>query len=183
MLRSRGMRLVVSLEWADYTENTNKAKVHLCFDLNSGIPRKIILTDGKGPERPVADEQLEKETTGVMDRGYQDHQRFDAWQNEDKYFVCRIKYNTKKTIVKELPVPEKSPIFFFAEVYLGDEHHRTQKPLRLVGFKVGKKVFWVATKKTQAKPMSFRKDLKAQEIAFIYRLRDAQLAVHLGDDR
>lgn len=152
----------LSMEWADYTQNTKKAKVHLCFDLQSGIPRKIILTEGKGAERPPADEHLEKETTGVFDRGYQDHQRFDAWQNEGKYFVCRIKCNTKKSIVKELPVAEKSKVFFFAEVYLGDEHHRTQYPLRLVGFKVGKKVFWVATN---------RKDLTAQEIAFIYRLR------------
>ena len=43
----------LSMEWADYhktasvggelTEKTNKAKVHLCFDINFGIPRKIIL--------------------------------------------------------------------------------------------------------------------------------------------
>ena len=129
----------LSMKWADYTSTTNKAKVHLCFDLNRGIPRKITLTEGKGAERPVADEHLEKETTGVMDRGYQDHQRFDAWQNDGKYFVfnlvytelktkyfvCRIKNNTQRTVVKELPVSEKSPIFFFAEAYLGDEHHRT----------------------------------------------------------
>jgi transposase len=152
----------LSMEWADYTETTNKVKVHLCFDLNSGIPRKIILTEGKGAERPQADQQLEKGTTGIMDRGYQDHQRFDLWQNEGKYFVCRIRGNTKKTIVKELPVPEKTNLFFFAEVYLGDEQHRTQNTVRLVGFKVGKKVFWVATN---------RNDLNAQEIAFVYRLR------------
>jgi hypothetical protein len=152
----------LSMEWADYTSTTKKVKVHLCFDLQSGIPRKITLTEGKGAERPIADEQLEKETTGVMDRGYQDHQRFDVWQNDGKYFVCRIKNNTQRTVVKELPIPEKSPIFFFAEAYLGDEQHRTQNTVRLVGFKVGKKVFWVATN---------RQDLKAQEIAFIYRLR------------
>jgi len=152
----------LSMEWADYSQSTKKAKVHLCFDLQSGIPRQIILTEGKGAERPAADSHLETETTGVMDRGYQDHQRFDAWQNEDKYFVCRIRNNTQRTIVQELPLPEKSPVFFFAEVYLGDEQHRTQNSLRLVGFKVGKKVFWVATN---------RRDLKAQEIAFIYRLR------------
>jgi len=152
----------LSCEWADYTSTTNKVKVHLCFDLQSGIPRKIVLTEGKAPERPVADGQLEKGTTGVMDRGYQDHQRFDAWQDEGKYFVCRIKNNTVKRLVKELPLPAKSNLFFFAEVYLGDEQHRTQNSVRLVGFKVGKKVFWVATN---------RKDLTAQEIAFIYRLR------------
>jgi hypothetical protein len=33
--------------------------------------RKIILTEGKGAERPIADKQLETETTGVLNRGYQ----------------------------------------------------------------------------------------------------------------
>jgi len=120
------------------------------------------LTDGKGAERPVADQMLEKGQTAVMDRGYQDHSRFDWWQDEGKYFVCRIKKNTQKTIVQELPIPKKSKVIFFAEVYIGDEQHRTQKTYRLVGFRVGRKVFWVVTN---------RRDLTAIEIAFIYRLR------------
>jgi hypothetical protein len=152
----------LSMEWADYTAKTNKAKVHLCFDINFGIPRKIILTEGKGAERPVADMQLEKGQTGVMDRGYQDHQRFDAWQAEGKYFVCRIRQNTQKTVVRELPIPPNSNIIFFAQVYLGDQQHRTQNTFRLVGFKVGRKLFWVVTNRT---------DLTALEIAQIYRLR------------
>jgi len=152
----------LSCEWADYTSTTNKAKVHLNFDLNSGLPRKIILTEGKAPERPVVEELLECDQTGVFDRGYQDHSRFDSWTDGGKYFVCRIKRNAQKTIVRELPIPHKSSIFFFAEVYLGDEQHRTKNTLRLVGYNVGKKLFWVATN---------RKDLSATEIAFIYHLR------------
>jgi hypothetical protein len=152
----------LSMEWADYTTTTNKAKVHLCFDLNVGIPRKITLTEGKGAERPVVDSQLETEITGVFDRGYQDHQRFDVWHSEGKYFVCRIKGNTQKSVVEQLTIPEKAKIFFFAEVYLGDEQHRTQNTFLLVGFKVGRKLFWIATNRT---------DLTASEIAFIYRLR------------
>jgi hypothetical protein len=152
----------LSMEWADYTQTTNKAKVHLTFDINHSIPRQVILTEGKAPERPVADEQLQQGQTSVMDRGYQDHSRFDFWTDEGKYFVCRIKCNTQKTVVKELPVPPKSNIIFFAEVYLGDLNHRTQHTVRLVGYKVGRTLYWVATN---------RNDLSATEIAFIYRLR------------
>ncbi len=152
----------LSMEWADYTETTNKAKVHLYFDINGSIPRKILLTEGKGAERPVADIQLEKGQTGIMDRGYQEHHRFDVWQDEGKYFVCRIRQNTQKTVVTPLPIPENSNILFFAQVYLGDQQHRTQNVFRLVGFKVGRKLFWVVTN---------RDDLTALEIAFIYRLR------------
>jgi len=36
-------------------------------------------------------------------------------------------------------------VFFFAKVLLGDENHRMQQPVYLVGFRVRKKVYWVAT--------------------------------------
>jgi len=49
-----------------------------------------------------------------------------------------------------------------AEVYLGDESQRTRYTVRLVGLRVGRKTFWIATNRT---------DLTALEIAFIYRLR------------
>ena len=38
----------LSMVWADYSANQKKAKAHLGFDLNNGIPRKLILTDGVG---------------------------------------------------------------------------------------------------------------------------------------
>ena len=42
----------LSMQWADYRKGAKKAKVHLGFDINHGIPRKVFLSDGKGPERP-----------------------------------------------------------------------------------------------------------------------------------
>jgi len=42
----------LSMHWADYRKNSKKAKVHVGFDLNQAIPRKIYLTDGNGAERP-----------------------------------------------------------------------------------------------------------------------------------
>lgn len=152
----------VSMTWADYTTTSHKVKVHLCFDLNAGIPRKITLTDGKAAERPIADQQIASGQTDIMDRGYQDHQRFDQWCDEGKTFVCRIRGNTQKTIIRQLSIPPKSAIFFYAEVYLGDEHHRTHHPLRLIGLKVRRKAIWIVTN---------RLDLTALQIAFVYQLR------------
>jgi hypothetical protein len=37
-----------------------------------------------------------------MYRGYQGHDLFDLWQEEKKYFVCRIKASTKKGLFKVL---------------------------------------------------------------------------------
>lgn len=152
----------LSMIWADYRDTKNKAKAHLGFDLNRGIPRKLYLTEGKGGERPFVSCILESGQTGVVDRGYQDHSRFDEWIDEEKHFVARLKNNTKWEVLEKLPFDKNRKMFFFAKVQLGDENHRMRHSVYLVGFRVGKKLFWVATD---------RADLTAVEIAFIYSLR------------
>ena len=67
----------LSMQWADYRKGAKKAKVHLGFDINHGIPRKVFLTDGKGPERPFVSMILCPGQTGVLDRGYQAHDLSD----------------------------------------------------------------------------------------------------------
>jgi len=79
------------------------------------------------------------------------------------HFVCRIKGNTTKTCLKKLPVKKDSIIFYDAIVLLGqDGINETQKELRLVGYNVGSKKYWVATD---------RFDLTAEQIARIYEIR------------
>jgi hypothetical protein len=152
----------LSMRWADYSESKRKAKVHVGFDLNRGIPRKLYLTEGKSAERPFVSLILEPRQTGVMDRGYQDHARFDAWIEEGKHFVARIKKNTQWEILKEIPLSKSTKIFFFAKVFLGDEAHRMRHPVYLVGFRSRAKVYWIVTD---------RDDLTAEQIAFIFSLR------------
>jgi len=153
----------LSMHWADYRKGAKKAKVHLGFDLNRSIPRKIFLTDGKGPERPFVSLILSPGQTGVMDRGYQAHEMFDLWQKEGKYFVCRIKASTHKTIVKANTLSPDSDIFYDAIVFLGTPGvNQTKTPVRLVGYEVDGVKYWVATS---------RFDLPAEKIAFIYKLR------------
>jgi hypothetical protein len=73
--------------WADYRKNSKKAKVHVGFDLNRAIPRKVFLSDGNGAERPFVSKIISDDQTAVTDRGYQCHKRFDQWQDEDKKFI------------------------------------------------------------------------------------------------
>ena len=77
---------VFSMEWADYRTGSKKAKAHVGFDLNRGIPLKIYLTAGKEGERPFVDRIIDKGETAVTDRGYQSHALFDAWQAAEKTF-------------------------------------------------------------------------------------------------
>jgi hypothetical protein len=153
----------LSMQWADYRKGAKKAKVHLGFDINHGIPRKVFLTDGKGPERPFVSMILSPGQTGVLDRGYQAHDLFDLWQEEGKHFVCRIKGKTKKKCIERKEINPDSNIFYDAIVLLGTPGiNQTKKPVRLVGYIADGSKYWVATD---------RFDLTAEQIAFIYKLR------------
>lgn len=154
---------VLSMEWADYRGGAKKAKAHIGFDINRGIPRKIYLTDGKEGERPFVEKIIEKGETAVMDRGYQSHAHFDQWQAAEKQFVCRIRENTHTTVISENAVKPDSIVFYDKVVLLGTKGvSQTGKELRLVGYHVDGKDFWIATN---------RHDLTAEEIAEVYKLR------------
>jgi len=154
---------VFSMYWADYRKGTKKAKSHFGFNINSGIPSKVYLTDGNGGERPFVSLILSKGQTGVMDRGYQSHKDFDLLQDENKHFVCRIKANTTKTTLKENAIDSDNHIFYDAVVLLGTSgQNQTAKPVRVVGYKVAGVKYYIATD---------RHDLTAEQIATIYKLR------------
>lgn len=153
----------LSMYWADYRDGAKKAKVHLGFHLNHSIPRKIFLTDGKGDERPFVSQILSAGQTGIMDRYYQCHKNFDQWQQDGKHFVCRIRANTKKTLIRANEVKPDSIVFYDAIVLLGTPGvNQTEKELRVVGYRADNINYWVATD---------RYDLTAEQIAMIYKLR------------
>jgi len=154
---------VLSMEWADYRKASTKAKTHIGFDLNRGIPRKISLNTGKGGERPFVDQILQPGETAVTDRGYQSHHDFDQLQAAGKHFVSRIKEKTVRTCLESYPVVAGSIVFFDAKVLLGKQGvNQSQTPLRLAVYTVEGKSYWVATD---------RFDLTAEQIALIYKLR------------
>ena len=77
--------------------------------------------------------------------------------------MCRIKAGTKKICIETYPVKSDSIIFYDALVLLGTPGtSQTEKPLRLIGYQVNGKNYWVATN---------RFDPSAEQIALIYKLR------------
>ena len=155
---------VLSMAWADYRKNSKKAKIHMGFDVNKGIPSKIYFTDGNGAERPFVDQILSPGQTGIGDRGYQENKGFDSLQNEGKSFVFRIRENTVKTVISEYEIPANSIVFYDAEVLLGtpQNDNQTERPVRLVAYRIDNVNYWVATD---------RRDLTAEQIAEVYKLR------------
>jgi len=155
---------VLSMTWADYRKHSKKAKLHLGFDINKGIPTKLYLTDGKAGERPFVSQILDPGQTGVCDRGYQDHSLFDSLQAEGKGFVIRIKSNTVRTVIHQNDVPPGGIVFYDAEVLLGTDQNntQTQTPVRLVAYHINSVDYWIATN---------RRDLTADQVAEAYKLR------------
>ena len=154
---------VLSMYWADYRNGAKKAKVHIGFDLNRGIPKKIFLTDSKGDERPFVSKILTPGETGVMDRYYQRHKSFDEWQEDGKHFICRIKASTTRHEIRINNVQPGGIVFYDAVVLLGTPYvNQTEKEVRLVGYRVANVDYWIATD---------RHDLSAEQIAFAYKLR------------
>lgn len=153
----------LSMTWADYRDGAKKAKAHLGFDIGRGVPQKVTLTDGKGDERPQAERLVAPGQTGVYDRYYQCYKNFDAWQEQGRHFVCRIKASSRKTELSANPVDPGSHVFYDARVLLGTKDiNQTAREVRVIGYKVDQKSYWVATD---------RFDLTAEQIALIYKLR------------
>jgi hypothetical protein len=152
----------LSMAWADYRKGAKKAKVHVGFNLNQSIPSKIFLTNGKEGERPFVEKIVAKGQTAVIDRGYQGHKNFDMWQKKGIHFVCRIKEGTAREAIIINEVSPGSIVFYDAVTYLGAGISKTEKQVRLVGYRVQGKDYWVATD---------RYDLTGEQIALIYKLR------------
>ncbi len=154
---------VPTMEFADYRTGVKKAKVHLGFNLNHGIPERIALSAGKSDERPFVKKLVEPGQTMIADRYYQCHKNFDEYQSEERHFVIRIKKSTRKTIIKEHAVPEESHVFLDVTALLGTKGiNQTEKPVRVVGYRIDQVDYYVATD---------RFDLTAEQVAFAYKLR------------
>jgi len=155
--------MVFSAAWADYRKNSKKAKAHFGFNVTHSIPSRFTLTTGKADERKEVKHLVSKGQTAITDRYYQCHANFDLWQSEGIHFVCRIRENTTKIIIRENPLTPDSSVFYDAIVTLGStKDNSTQIPLRLISYLVGLKTYWIATD---------RFDLSAEQIAQIYLLR------------
>jgi len=156
---------VLSMHWADYTGDVRKAKVHVGFNINQGIPTRVFLTEGKADEKPFASRILDKGQTGVMDRNYQCYRDFDLWQSEGKHFICRVKDNTIKRVSRVNDVAPGGIVFYDAVALLGYKRGKrtgTMTEVRIIGYRIDGKEFWVATD---------RHDLSAEDVAAAYKLR------------
>jgi IS4 transposase len=98
-----------------------------------------------------------------MDRYYQCHKNFDQWQESKRHFICRIKAGTRKEVIRHNGLLSGSIVFYDAIVLLGTKGiNQSEKEVRVVGYTVDNKSYWVATD---------RFDLTAEQVTLAYKLR------------
>lgn len=165
LLDSTGLTLPPLLsKWAYCSKTNHGVKMHTSLavvDAKTMYPDKIIASTRDVADHEVALEfTVDKDTTYVMDRGYQVYKHFQTWVKQKIKFVARVKENSRFTIVRERELPKKQKGFTLdADVTFPGQ----TAVLRLVEFHDDQgRIYLLATN---------RFDLSASQIAEIYRYR------------
>lgn len=166
ILDSTLMRLCLSdFRWACYRDTKAAVKMHTLFDLESGCPESIIVTEGIIHDKEKMKSFINTEgATYIFDRGYLDYKEFDRYCREGMFFITRLKKNVVMKTRCVNAVSPQSPVISDKEVILGTFYTKMQHPLRVIEL----------TDSSTGEPLYLatnRFDLTAEEITDIYRLR------------
>ncbi len=83
-------------DWANFRENKGAIKLHTLLDLRWNIPTFIYISDWKMHDVNVLDIlEIESWNFYIMDRWYFDFERFFMINNQNWFFVTRLKKNIK----------------------------------------------------------------------------------------
>lgn len=112
-------------------------KLHTHFELLSGVPTGMELTDGNASEWKNLAARLLAGRIYVMDRGYACFELFSLILDALSSFVCRVRDNSVYELIEQRAIrPEaaKAGIVSDRIVYLGCQTaaHRVTRPLRLI---------------------------------------------------
>jgi hypothetical protein len=90
---------------AMWGESSGKGlKLHTHFELLKGVPTRMDVTDAGAGERAQLDQTLLADRVYVMDRGYASFDLFQAIEDAESSFVCRLRDNSVYEVVEERPL-------------------------------------------------------------------------------
>ena len=151
--------------WAKYRNGKGGIKIHTLYDIASGCPERIVLTNAVVHDsKKMAELVTEQWVTYLFDRAYYNFAEFDKYCRNGIYFVSRLKSNAVFEVIEETPVEPGSAVVSDKKVLLGCPSSRMEHPVRLVEVIDSSNggTFYIVTN---------RFDLTAQEVADVYRLR------------
>ncbi|TYA12126.1 IS4 family transposase [Paenibacillus faecis] len=165
LLDSTGVTLPPILaKWCYCSETNHGAKMHtslVVVDSKTMYPGKIIASTKDIADHEVALEfTVDKDATYVMDRGYQVYEHFQQWLEDKIKFVCRVKENSRLTIIRERELPKRQKGFI------------RDADVKLPGLPgVFRLIEFYDDQKRTYRLVTNRFDLSAHQIAEIYRNR------------
>jgi hypothetical protein len=163
------------MAWALWVDDDHRAvKMHLHFDVLTGVPVEATLTAGNASETVQLRATLQADRLYVIDRGYAEYQLFQDIIDAGSSFIGRIRDNAVWTVVEERSVSaaaQAAGVRRDRVVMLGCEKSGAV-------FKQAVRVLEVETGKTdsQGRPevlllATNRLDLAAEYVALGYRFR------------
>jgi hypothetical protein len=176
--------------WLD--ENNHAAKLHLQFDLLSGVPARASLSAGQASETRALERQLQADRLYVADRGYFDYALMAAILTAGSSFLTRVYDSIAYEVLGETPIDAAAAaagIELDAIVRVGSTKNNRDKidqPLRLVRIAVPEGATSTRRRnKVDSKTKAYRSresghtlvlltdqlELPADQIALLYRQR------------
>ncbi|MGG4398174.1 IS4 family transposase [Paenibacillus thiaminolyticus] len=165
LIDSSGLTLPPILaKWSYCSKSSHGVKMHtslVVVDSKTMYPDKIVAsTKDVADHEVVLEFTVDKDATYVMDRGYQVYDHFQKWVEDKIKFVCRVKQNSRLTIIRKRDLPKRQNGFILDADVTTPEMPAV---LRLIEFNDDQgRTYRIVTN---------RFDLSAYQIAEIYRNR------------
>ena len=150
---------VLSWYWADYRNGAKKDKVHIGFDLNRGIPKKIFLTDGNGDELPSSARfwPPEIQASWIATISAKELRRMAG--RREAFHLTHQRVHQKDRNQKKRCAARRDCLLRRRGAAGTPYINQTEKEVRPVGYRVANVEYQIATD---------RHDLSAEQIAFAY---------------
>lgn len=146
-------------------------KSHQKLDMQAGIPVKVYHSNAREHDSLFIQKEgvMKKGEVALFDKAYNNYALFNKWNEEEIYFVTRLKNNAKEVLLEEFDLPKATPDEILRDVKIALKHkdkdgNQKQVELRLVSFyhKEKNKVYYFLTNLFE---------LPAEQIAMLYKKR------------
>ena len=155
--------------WATYRKTKGALKMHTLFDVRTGLPEFIRMTDGKRGDVTEARERfsvLEPQSIVVFDRGYVDYKWWYKLTEQRIWFVTRPKSNQHIFVAGQHDKDSNPRCIADEKVFIGEFQNQYDYPDAL------RRITWKDEESgTIYQYLTNNFDLSAEQIALIYKNR------------
>lgn len=146
-------------------------KSHQKLDMQAGIPVNVYHSHAREHDSLFIQRQgvVNPGEVALFDKAYNNYGLFDQWNQQDIYFVTRMKNNAKEELLHEYDLPETTADEVLKDAKIGlnytdDIGKKKQVELRLVSY-------YVTEKNKTYYFLTNLFDLPAEQIAHLYKKR------------